>query len=73
MNDQLLDIDVRLLVLRHGRQKVLSALASLVEQTPAQLEEQLQLLAQKSPTGRKKGPKLSLVELAASEFGGRDR
>jgi hypothetical protein len=67
MKDQLLDIDVRLLVLRHGRQKVLAALAQLVEQTPEQLELQLQSLEQMPATPRRKVPKTSLVEVAASE------
>ncbi|MHB1217448.1 MAG: hypothetical protein ACYC1L_04515 [Alphaproteobacteria bacterium] len=71
MKDQLLDIDVRLLVLRHGRQKVLSTLARLIEQTPEQLEQQLQALSQKPAASPKKGPKPSLVEVAASEC--RDR
>ena len=35
MKDELLDIDVRVLVLRYGREKVLAALSRLVEQTPA--------------------------------------
>ncbi len=71
MTESLLDIDVRLLVLRYGRQKVLAALSRLVEQTPADLEEQLQALAQKTSSGRKKAPNLALVEIAVSEC--RDR
>lgn len=67
MKDHLLDIDVRLLVLRHGRQKVLSALARLVEQTPEQLDQQLLALEHKPPARRGGGPKLSLVEVAALE------
>lgn len=67
MKDELLDIDVRLLVLRYGRQKVLAALSRLVEQTPAELEEQLRTLGHKTSAGRKKAPNPSLVEVAASE------
>jgi hypothetical protein len=71
MRDQLLDIDVRLLVLRHGRQRVLSALARLVEQTPEELEEQLRTLGHISVTRRRKEPSQSLIEFAVSEC--RDR
>lgn len=71
MTDNFLDVDVRLLVLRYGRQKVLAALSRLVEQTPAELEQQLQALAHKTSAGRKKAPNLALVEVAASEC--RDR
>jgi hypothetical protein len=67
MKDQLLDIDVQLLVLRHGRQQVLAALARLVEQTPDQLEQQLQAMGQKPAASRRKAPKPSLVEVATSE------
>jgi len=42
MKEELLDIDVRLLVLRYGRQNVLNALSRLVEQTRAELEMLLQ-------------------------------
>jgi hypothetical protein len=69
--DQLLDIDVRLLVLRYGRQRVLAALARLVEQTPEQLEQELQALDREPAGGRRKQPKPSLIEIAASEC--RDR
>ncbi|MFZ0509516.1 MAG: hypothetical protein WAM29_15945 [Methylocella sp.] len=62
---------MRLVVLRHGRQNVLAAIARLVEQSPEQLEQQLQALGQKQTPSRRKGPKPSLVELAASEC--RDR
>ncbi|MBN9509767.1 MAG: hypothetical protein J0I21_11735 [Alphaproteobacteria bacterium] len=71
MTDNLLDIDVRLLVLRYGRPKVLAALSRLVEQTPAEFEQQLQALARKPSAGRKKAPNLALVEVAALEC--RDR
>ncbi len=67
MKDELLDIDVRLLVLRYGRQKVLTALSRLVEQTPAEIEQHLQTLGHRSSAGRKKAPNPSLIEVAASE------
>jgi hypothetical protein len=67
MKEELLDIDVRLLVLRYGRQKVLAALSRLVEQTPTELEQQLQTLGYKTSADRKKAPNPSLVEVAASE------
>jgi hypothetical protein len=67
MTDELLDIDVRLLVLRYGREKVLVALSRLVEQTPVELEQHLQTLGNKVSAGRKKAPNPSLVEVAASE------
>jgi hypothetical protein len=70
MKDELLNIDVHVLVLRYGRQKVLAALSRLVEQTPAQLEEQLQALDHKKSASRRKAPNPSLVEVATSECRG---
>ena len=67
MRNDLLDIDVRLLILRYGRQKVVSSLARLVEQTPAALEEQLGTLEQVKNTTPKQASKHSLVELASLE------
>jgi len=67
MKEELLDIDVRLLVLRYGRQKVLTALSRLVEQTPAELEKLLQTSGHKTAVGRKKAPSQSLIEVAAWE------
>jgi hypothetical protein len=71
MNDKFIDIDLRLLTLRHGRQEVLAALARLVEQTPEQIEQQLRALREKSAVSRKREAKQSLVEIAALES--RDR
>jgi hypothetical protein len=71
MKDELLDIDVRLLVLRYGREKVLAALSRLVEQTPAELERHLQILGRKMTATRRKAPRAPLVEVASSEC--RDR
>ncbi len=67
MKDELLEIDVRLLVLRYGRQKVLGALSRLIEQTPAELDQQLRALGLKKPADRKKAPNPPLVDVAASE------
>jgi hypothetical protein len=47
LKKSLIDIDMRLLVLRHGRQQVLAALARLVEQTPEELERYPQELSRK--------------------------
>src|SRR5438132_4425932 len=71
MRNLLLELDVRLLVLRYGRRKVLEILAGIGDQTPGQLEQQLRALEQKPKTGRTKKSKPSLIEVAASEC--RDR
>ena len=68
MNDQLLEIDVRLLVLRYGRQRVLNVLARLSEQTMEQLEQQLRAIEQKPKAGRTKKSKQSLIDVVASEY-----
>lgn len=64
MNDRFLEIDIRLLVLRYGRQKVLRALAQLGEQTFDELEQQLRAVKQKSKVKRR-AP--SVMELVSSE------
>jgi hypothetical protein len=66
MSDQLLEIDIRLLVLRYGRQRVIRALAGVGEQRPEELEQQLRATEQKRKSSR---PRLkpSLVDLAAAE------
>lgn len=71
MSDKFIDIDVKLLVLRYGRDKVLAALARLVEQTPAEIEHQLQTLERRPAIGRKNKPSLSLTEVAESECASR--
>jgi len=64
VSDKLLDIEVRLLLLRHGRPKVLQALARLSEQTIEDLEKQLRTAEQKP---RVKRSKSSTMDLLASE------
>jgi hypothetical protein len=65
VKDQLLEIDVRLLILRHGRQRVLEAIARLGEQTVEEIERQLQILKRKSKPIRTE--KLGLIDMVASE------
>jgi len=64
VSDKLLEIEVRLLVLRHGRPKVLQALARLSEQTIEDLENQLRAAEQKSKAKRSKP---SITDFLASE------
>jgi hypothetical protein len=64
MNDKLLEIDVRLLVLRYGRTKVLRTLARLGEQTLEDLENQL-LAAEAKPQAKR--PRPSARDVLASE------
>jgi len=71
MTADLIDIELQLLVLRYGREKVLAALSRLVEQTPRELEQAIQTLGRRAPTNRRSGPKPSLTEDAASQC--RDR
>jgi len=66
VKNQLLDMDVRLLVLRYGRQRVLDALARLDEETFEQVEQRLTALEQKSKSERPTKSKPSLIETAAS-------
>lgn len=66
MND-LLDIDVRLLLVRYGRARVLQALARLGEQTIEDLERHLQTIQQK-PKPKRAVPSIAdLVGAAAQE------
>jgi hypothetical protein len=67
VKDQLLEIDVRLLVLRYGREQVLNVLARLGEQSPEQLEQYLRTLEHKPTASRTERAKRSLVEIAARE------
>ncbi len=66
MND-LLDIDVRLLLVRYGRNKVLQALARLSEQTVEELERQLHSIQHKSNPKRVPPSVKELAEAAAQE------
>jgi hypothetical protein len=65
VSDQLLDIDIGLLILRYGRQRVIRALAALGEQSPEELEEQLRMAEQRRKSNRTK-LKPSLLDLAAA-------
>jgi hypothetical protein len=65
VKDQLLEIDVRLLILRHGRQRLLEAIARLGEQTVEEIEHQLQILESKPKPIR--AEKLRLIDMVASE------
>lgn len=67
MKDQLLEIEVRLLVLRYGRRRVINVLARLGEQTLEQLEQQLRAIEQEPKTGHANLPARSLIEVAESE------
>lgn len=67
-NDRLLDLDVRLLLLRYGRRRLLSALAKIIEQSPEQLELQLQALLETPTMKPTKAPSPSAIEVATSEF-----
>jgi hypothetical protein len=64
MNERFLELELRLLILGYGRQKVLLALASLGEQTPQELEQQLRAAEEKRKAQR---PKRSILELVTSE------
>ena len=63
----LLELDLRLLILRYGRQPVLKALAGLGDQTAEQLEQQLRELEQKPRRSTAERSKLQLNEVVASE------
>ena len=71
MKDRLLDIDIQVMLLRYGRQNVLSALARLTDKTLDQLEHELHALDQKPTQTREKRPQASLVEIVSSEYGDR--
>lgn len=66
MND-LLDIDVRLLLVRYGRNKVLQALARLSEQTVEDLERQLQSIQHKSTKPKRVPPSVKELAEAATQ------
>jgi hypothetical protein len=69
MSDQLLQLEVRILLLKYGRQKVLCTLAQLGDQSLEELEQHLLAIEQKRPIGR---PKPTAVEIAAVESRGRE-
>src|SRR5205807_6574297 len=62
--DDLLQIDLRLLLLRYGRRRILDALAALGDQTPEEVEAQI-TLAEKRKASRKTKTPSSAVELVA--------
>ena len=64
MSDKFLQLEIRLLLLKNGRQKVLSALAELGEQSIEDVEKELQAMEQR---GRKAKIKPTAIELAALE------
>ena len=65
--NELLDIDVRLLLVRYGRTKVLQALARLSEQTAEDLERQLQMIEHKPERKRTPPSIMDLVGAAAQD------
>jgi len=69
MSDQIAQLEVRLLLLKYGRQKVLRALADLGDQSPGEIEQQLLAMEQKPRIRR---PKPTALELAAAESKGRE-
>ena len=62
--DDLLGIELRQLLLRYGRRRTLDTLASLTDQTPAELEAELMLI-KKRKTSRKRTRVPAAVELVA--------
>ena len=71
MTEQLLEIDVRLLVLRYGKEKVLHVLAQLGDQTLEEIEQNLRSIERNPKTNRITRSKPSLTDVVNSEF--RDR
>ena len=65
MTDQLLDFELRLLIIRYGRRKVLSALAALGDQSLTDLEAQLLALEKIGKVKTRREPK-SAQELVAT-------
>ena len=59
--DDLLNIELRLLLLRHGRRNVLRALATITSQTPEEIEAELTLAEKRRASGKRKT--VSAVEL----------
>jgi hypothetical protein len=64
---ELLEIDVRLLLVRYGRTKVLQVLARLTEQTIEDLERHLQTIQHKPKPKRAPPSIMDLVEATAQE------
>ena len=64
MNDHFLELELRLLIVRYNRKRVLHALARLGDQTPEQLEELLRAAEEKRKAKR---PEPSVMDIVASE------
>ncbi len=64
MSEQFIQLEVRLLLLKYGRKKLLHALASLSDQLPADIEKQIQAMERKT---RVRPQKPTAVELADAE------
>lgn len=71
MKDQLLEIDVRLLVLRYGRQRVLRVLARLGDQSLDELERELRTVEPRPNAQRAMKERESLSDVVAFESRGR--
>lgn len=70
MSDELLDMDLRLLLLRYGRERVLRGLTRLSDQNIEQVKQQLNAIVQKKskPKNKKAPPTIfDLVTTAADE------
>jgi len=67
VSDQFLQLELRLLILRYGRQRVLQALAQLGEQTPEEVAEQLRAAETKRKAKRPKPSVMDLVEVECRE------
>jgi hypothetical protein len=67
VTDQLLEIDLQVLLIRHGRQRVLNVLARLGEQSVAQLEQELRVLAERPTVGKSNKDRLSLIDIAEAQ------
>jgi hypothetical protein len=70
VSDELLEIDLRLLLLRYGRQKVLQALAHLTDESAEQLHQRLVVVEEKraKPKSRKPPPAIiDVVKTAAAD------
>ena len=65
MSDELLEIEMRLLILRYGRPKVLRTFARLSELSVEELEQRLRAVEQRPKAKR---PKLSAMDVFTSEF-----
>jgi hypothetical protein len=64
VSEQFLELELRLLIVRYGRQRVLRTLARLGEQTAEELEKQLQAAEHKRKPKRSKP---SVMDILASE------